>query len=98
MATLNDTIVAYLLINNIDYGGLDYQTGQPEGQADQVLIWNTTKLGAQPSADQLNSAYTAHQANLASVQQSKDAVKASALAKLTALGLTADEIEAIVGA
>ena len=98
MATLNDTIVAYLTINNIAFGGGDYQTGQPEGEEDQVLTWDTTKLGAQPSADQLNSAYTAHQANLASAQQSKDAVKASALAKLTALGLTADEIKAIVGA
>lgn len=95
---LNDTIVAYLTINNIAFGGGDYQTGQPEGKEDQVLHWDTTKLGAQPSADQLNSAYTAHQANLASAQQSKDAVKASALAKLTALGLTADEIKAIVGA
>ena len=98
MATLNDTIVAYLAINNIAMGAGDYQTGQPEGEEDQVLHWDTTKLGAQPSADQLNSAYTTYQANLASAQQAKDAVKASALAKLTALGLTADEIQAIVGA
>jgi hypothetical protein len=98
MVSLNETIVAYLTINNIAFDSGDYQTGQPEGEADQVLHWDTTKLGAQPSADQLNSAYTTHQANLASAQQSKDAVKASALAKLTALGLTADEIKAIVGA
>ena len=98
MASLNDTIIAYLTINNIAFNIGDYRTGQPEGEADQVLHWDTTKLGVQPSADQLNSAYTAHQANLASAQQSKDAVKASALAKLTALGLTADEIKAIVGA
>ena len=97
MASLNDTIIAYLTINNIAFNIGDYRTGQPEGEADQVLYWDE-KLGAQPSADQLNSAYTAHEANLASAQQSKDAVKASALAKLTALGLTADEIKAIVGA
>jgi hypothetical protein len=35
---------------------------------------------------------------LASAEQAKEAVKASALAKLTALGLTADEIKVIVGA
>ena len=98
MADLNSEIIAYLSVNNIAYTAGDYQTGQPEGEADQVLHWDTTKLGAQPSADQLNSAYTTHQANLESAQQAKDAVKASALAKLTALGLTADEIKAIVGA
>jgi hypothetical protein len=54
-------------------------------------------LGTQPTADQLNSDYATHQANLASAQQAKEAVKASALAKLTALGLTSDEIKEIVG-
>jgi len=98
MATLNDTIVAYLTVNNIAFNGGDYLTGQPEGQPDQVLHWDTAKLGTQPTADQLNSAYTTHQANLASAEQAKEAVKASALAKLTALGLTADEIKVIVGA
>jgi hypothetical protein len=98
MASLNDTIVAYLAINNIAMSAGDYQTGQPEGEADQVLHWDTTKLGAQPSADQLNSAYTTHQAQLTAQAQAKEAVKTSALAKLTALGLTADEIKAIVGA
>jgi hypothetical protein len=98
MASLNDTIVAYLAINNIAMSAGDYQTGQPEGEADQVLHWDTTKLGAIPSADQLNSAYTTHQAQLTAQAQAKEAVKTSALAKLTALGLTADEIKAIVGA
>ena len=97
MATLNDTIVAYLTINNIDFGAGDYQTGQPKDQPDQILQWNTVKLGTQPTADQLNSDYATHQANLASAQQAKEAVKASALAKLTALGLTSDEIKEILG-
>jgi len=98
MATLNETIIAYLTVNNIAFIAGDYQTGQPEGQEDQVLHWDTAKLGTQPTADQLNSAYTTHQANLASAELAKEAVKASALAKLTALGLTADEIKVIVGA
>ena len=96
MASLNDTIVAYLTVNNIAFGAGDYQTGQPEGQADQVLHWDTAKLGNQPTQDQLNSAYTTHQANLASAAQAKEAVKTSALAKLTALGLTQDEINSIL--
>jgi len=61
MASLNDTIVAYLTVNNISYGVGDYQTGQPEGQADQVLHWDAAKLGNQPTQDQLNSAWTTYE-------------------------------------
>ena len=94
---LNDTIIAYLTVNNITFGSKDYQTGQPEGQADQILHWDA-KLGAQPTQAQLDSAYTTYQAQLTAQAQAKEAVKTSALAKLTALGLTADEIKAIIGA
>jgi len=94
--TLNDQIIAYLTINNIAFTASDYQTGQPEGQADQILHWDA-KLGTQPTQAQLDSAYTTYQANLIAQAQAKEAVKASALAKLTALGLTADEIKAITG-
>jgi len=96
MAPLNNQISIYLTINNIDFNVGDYLTGQPEGQADQILHWDA-KLGAQPTQAQLDSAYTTYQANLTAQAQAKEAVKASALAKLTALGLTADEIKAIVG-
>ena len=95
MASLNDTIIGYLTINNIAYSVGDYQTGQPEGQADQILHWDA-KLGAQPTQAQLDSAYTTYQANLTAQAQAKEAVKASALAKLTALGLTQDEVNAIL--
>jgi hypothetical protein len=97
MASLNDTIIAYLTINNIAYGTGDYQTGQPEGQQDQVLHWDS-KLGAVPTQTQLDSAYAIYQEQLTSEAQAKEAVKASALAKLTALGLTVDEIKTITGA
>ena len=95
--TLNDQIIAYLTINNIAYSVGDYQTGQPEGQADQILHWDA-KLGTQPTQAQLDSAYTTYQANLTAQAQAKEVAKASAIAKLTALGLTADEIKAITGA
>jgi len=95
--TLNNQIIAYLTINNIAFTSEDYQTGQPEGQADQILHWDA-KLGAQPTQAQLDSAYTTYQAQLTAQAQAKEAVKTSALAKLTALGLTADEIKAIIGA
>ena len=61
MASLSDTIVSYLTVNNISFNVGDYQTGQPEGEPDQVLHWDA-KLGTQPTQAQLDSAYTTHQA------------------------------------
>lgn len=57
MVPLNDKIVAYLFVNNISYFPSDYVTGQPEGQSDQILQWNTEKLGAEPTQEQLDAAY-----------------------------------------
>ena len=57
MASLNTQIIAYLTVNNITYTPGDYQTGQPEGQSDQILSWNTEKLGAEPTQAQLDEAY-----------------------------------------
>jgi hypothetical protein len=62
--TLNDQIQAYLAQANIIFTAGDYQTGQPEGQQDQILHWDT-KLGAQPTAIQL--------ANAQSVKDAADA-------------------------
>jgi len=95
MASLNETIVAYFKINNIEFLASDYQTGQPKDEEDQILHWDTSKLGTQPTQEQLNSAYATHQANLANALQAKETAKASAHAKLSALGLSAEEISAI---
>jgi hypothetical protein len=94
MADLNTQIIAYLSVNNISYTAGDYQTGQPEGQEDQILHWDL-KLGAQPAQEQLNSAYATHQENLALAEQEKINIKASAHAKLVALGLSFDEIASL---
>jgi hypothetical protein len=56
MTNLNDSIAAYLSINGISYAPNDYQTGQPEGQDDQVIFWNSEKLGNFPTQDKLDSA------------------------------------------
>jgi hypothetical protein len=58
MASLNDEIVAYLTINNISFTAGDFQTGQPEGQEDQVLHWDSEKLRTQPLKIQLEAAYS----------------------------------------
>ena len=78
MASLNDEIVAYLTINNIAFTAGDYRTGQPEGQEDQVLHWDS-KLGAQPTQDQLDSAWATYAG-----QQTQQKNKAQAQALLQA--------------
>lgn len=55
--SLNSEIVAYLTINNIAFTSQDYQTGQPAGQPDQILYWNTESLGAEPTQEQLDAAW-----------------------------------------
>lgn len=57
MINLNDEIIAYLTVNNINFIPGDYQTGIPEGGVDQILIWNIEALGQEPTQDQLDSAY-----------------------------------------
>jgi hypothetical protein len=58
--TLNDQIQAYLFQNNISFVSNDYMTGQPEGEPDQVLQWNTEKLGTQPTQEQLDAAWASY--------------------------------------
>ncbi len=64
--TLSEQIIAYLQQNNISFTPGDYKTGQPQGQADQILVWNAAKLGAQPTATQLTNAE-----NVALMQQAQ---------------------------
>ena len=52
---LDNQIQAYLEQSNIAYKTGDYRTGQPAGEADQILHWDV-KLGAQPTAAQLTAA------------------------------------------
>jgi len=54
---LNDQIIFYLSQNHIAYATGDYETGQPDGQPDQVLRWNAEKLGPQPTQEQLNATW-----------------------------------------
>ena len=58
--SLNSKIQVYLSQNSIANAPGDYETGQPADQEDQVLVWNTDKLGAQPSQEQLDAAWAVH--------------------------------------
>ena len=50
--SMNDEVIAYLRQNNIAFAAGDYSTGQQGDGAEQILTWNTAKLGAQPSLAQ----------------------------------------------
>lgn len=57
ITNLNDKIIVYLKENNISVVAGDFQTGQPDGEHDQILYWNVMRLGPEPTKDQLISAW-----------------------------------------
>ena len=71
---LNDKIQAYLAQANIAHGPGDYMTGQPEGEPDQVLRWDA-KLGPQPTQEQLDTSYAAHQQTLQAAENKAKAIQ-----------------------
>jgi len=73
MISLNTKIVAYLTVNNISYTSTDYQTGQPEGEADQILYWNTEALGAEPTEAQLDAAVPIYEGQQIQAQNKQQA-------------------------
>lgn len=72
---LNTQIIAYLTVNNIAYTTGDYQTGQPVGQPNQILEWNTAKLGAEPTQAQLDEAYPIYEGQQIAAQNKTDATQ-----------------------
>lgn len=72
---LNTQIIAYLTVNNIAYTIGDYLTGQPEGQANQILEWNTVKLGAQPTQAQLDQATPIYEGQQIAAQNKANATQ-----------------------
>jgi hypothetical protein len=90
MADLNSEIIAYLSVNNIPYTTGDYQTGQPEGQANQILVWNTAKLGAEPTQAQLDAAYPVWEGQQIQAQNSAKAQQLLSATDWTAVASVAD--------
>jgi len=90
MADLNSEIIAYLTVNNIPYTAGDYQTGQPEGEANQILSWNTAKLGAEPTQAQLDAAYPVWEGQQIQAQNSATAKQLLTDTDWTAVASVAD--------
>jgi hypothetical protein len=87
---LNSEIIAYLSVNNIPYTAGDYQTGQPEGQPNQILEWNTAKLGAEPTQAQLDAAYPVWEGQQIQLQNTATASTLLTATDWTAIGSVAD--------
>jgi len=62
--TLNNQIIAYLIVNKITSSSNDFSTGAPLGEEDQILKWNNT-LGPKPTQFQLDSAWATYSVTLA---------------------------------
>ena len=90
MADLNSEIIAYLSVNNIPFTAGDYMTGQPEGEANQILSWNTAKLGAEPTQAQLDEAYPIWEGQQIQAQNSATAKQLLTDTDWTAVASVAD--------
>lgn len=82
----------YSLILSVNYVGQQWSLN---GDSYDGLTWlsDTPK----PTQAELDALWESTQAAIATKEQAAKEVKASALAKLAALGLTQDEVKALVG-
>jgi hypothetical protein len=85
-------MIDYALILSVNYAGSQWSLN---GYSYDGLTWlsDTPK----PTQAELDAFWESTQAAQIAKQQAEIAVKESALSKLTALGLTADEVKALTG-
>ena len=85
-------MIDYAQILSTNYVGSQWSL---DGDSYDGLTWlsNTPK----PTQAELDALWESTQATVAAKEQAAKDVKASALAKLAALGLTQDEVKALVG-
>jgi hypothetical protein len=85
-------MIDYAQILFVNYAGSKWTL---DGNSYDGLTWhsNTPK----PTQAELDALWESTQAAVAAKEQAAKDVKASALAKLAALGLTQDEVKALVG-
>jgi hypothetical protein len=85
-------MIDYSKILSINYAGKEWVLN---GVSYEGLDWRDES--PKPTKAELDALWESTQATIAIKDQSAKDTKASALAKLTALGLTADEVKAILG-
>ena len=85
-------MIDYALILSINYVGKQWSL---DGDSYDGLNWLDTSL--KPTQSELDALWESTQTTVAEQKAQAIAVKESALAKLAALGLTQDEVKALVG-
>ena len=99
MATLYTKIKLYLEANSKTWDD-DNIVLENNGDGDYIKTWNVTGLD-KPSDEQLTSYETAantEETNLQTEEANKETKKASGKQKLLDLGLTEEEVKALIGA
>ena len=82
----------YAQILSVNYAGKQWSLN---GDSYDGLTWLDSS--PKPTQTELDALWESTQATVAAQEQAAKDVKASALAKLAALGLTEDEVKALVG-
>jgi hypothetical protein len=85
-------MIDYAQILSVNYVGKQWSLN---GDSYDGLQWHDTSQ--KPTQEELDALWEATQAQVAADQQAFKAAKQSALSKLTALGLTSEEIAALTG-
>jgi hypothetical protein len=85
-------MIDYIQILTINYVGKEWSM---IGNSYQGLTWLDSS--PKPTQAELDALWESTQTAVASKEQAAIDAKASALAKLTALGLTQDEVKALIG-
>ena len=85
-------MIDYAQILTVNYVGKQWSLA---GDSYDGLQWLDSS--PKPTQANLDALWESTQATIAQQQQAKATAKASALAKLAALGLTQDEVKALVG-
>ena len=85
-------MIDYALIFSINYVGKQWSL---DGDSYDGLNWLDTS--PKPTQAELDALWESTKTTVANAKTQAETTKASALAKLTALGLTQDEVKALVG-
>ena len=85
-------MIDYAQILTINYAGKEWSLN---GDSYDGLTWYSST--PKPTQAELDALWETTKAELAAKEQATKDAKASALAKLAALGLTQDEVKALVG-
>jgi len=86
-------MIDYALILATNYAGKQWSLA---GDSYNGLQWSDES--AKPTQAELDALWASTQTAIAAKEQAQATAKASALAKLTALGLIQDEVKALLGA